>query len=205
MIHNKQYNGMNIKKLAMTSFALLLCMGAVAQVKLPGKYVNDLAKDYDEFEKVTKFYVRGGGLLSIEVKDGKPTLYIDATCLTYETPVDLEKVIFLINEETIDIDYPNDDIQYYEKSVNQTRVSTSYGIGRSGSDINFNRVDRNACIYELKAEASKYQDIIDKVLASKKYQMRWKGRNQSIDYKGNKQEVERLKKLMKLYDELCEK
>lgn len=189
-----------MKKAILLIVLSIISVTAFAQVEVPKKLLKDINIELDEFTNTKTYYSKDCCLSIVEDKDSYG-LYISFSCSTRDSPMSLKKIYILANEVTTTIEYNR--LEFSSKEISD-RVMTVPASGILGTASYKPTIFGNRMFYAdiWRAEAEPYMELINSIILSKQYKVKFEGENSNLFKEGGKKDIARMESILNLYNYL---
>lgn len=189
-----------MKKVILLIVLSIISVTAFAQVEVPKKLLKDINIESDEFTNTKTYYSKDCCLSLVEDK-GSYELYISFSCSTRDSPMNLKNIYILVNGVTTIVTH--NDNEFSSKEVSD-RVITTHASGVFGTASYKPAVFGNRMFYAdiWKAKAKPYIELINSIVLTKGYKVKFEGENLNLFKNGNKKDVSRMESILNLYNYL---
>lgn len=189
-----------MKKAILLIVLSIISVTAFAQVEVPKKLLKDINIELDEFTNTKTYYSKDCCLSIVEDKDSYG-LYISFSCSTRDSPMSLKKIYILANEVTTTIEYNR--LEFLSKEISD-RVMTVPASGILGTASYKPAIFGNRMFYAdiWRAEAEPYMELINSIILSKQYKVKFEGENSNLFKEGGKKDIARMESILNLYNYL---
>lgn len=181
-------------------FAVVAVMSLIcsAQTPIPSKMLKGINTELDEFTHATTYSSKGCPLSIVCVGDSA-SLRLCLSVASYDTPVELEKILVLSDGVTTEIsDTANFKIR--ENSQRSMSQGSSWSFGTSSyKGAQFGT--RTLFFEEWDVDAAPWMQLVES-LANKPTKVRFVGRNQSVDHEFSGKEQKKMVSILALYHHL---
>lgn len=196
---NKSENKMK-KIIILIVLSAIISVNIFAQVEVPKKLLKDINIEIDEFTNTKTYYSKDCCLSIVEDKDSYE-LYISFSCSTRDSPMNLKKIYILVNGVTTAIEHNS--IEFSSKEISD-RVMTVSASGVFGTASYKPAVFGNRMFYidTWRAKSEPYMELINSIILTKKYKVKFEGENLNLFREGNKKDISRMESILNLYNYL---
>lgn len=188
------------KIILLIALSTIIYVTAFAQVEIPKKLLKNINIELDEFTNTKTYYSKDCCLSIVEDKDSYG-LYISFSCSTRDSPMSLKKIYILVNGVTTTIEHNS--IEFSSKEISD-RVMTVPASGVFGTASYKPAVFGNRMFYAdiWRAEAEPYMKLINSIILSKQYKVKFEGENSHLFKEGGKKDISRMESILNLYNYL---